>query len=51
VQGLFISNSVLDEAIDIVTQIPAGRWGTVEIRRRVNSWPTAPVDDARSESL
>jgi hypothetical protein len=31
--GFFIINAAnLDEAIEIAGQIPAGRWGTVEIR-------------------
>ncbi len=31
----------LDEAIDIATQVPAGRWGTVEIRPIIEV-PTLP---------
>lgn len=31
--GIFLINAAnLDEAIEIASQIPAGRWGTVEIR-------------------
>ena len=31
--GFFLVNAAnLDEALDIATKIPAGRWGTVEVR-------------------
>jgi hypothetical protein len=39
----------LDEAIDIAARVPAGRWGTVEIRPVVEV-PTLPVDPAHSRS-
>jgi hypothetical protein len=41
--GFFmIDANNLDEAIDIASRIPAGRWGTVEVRP-VISIPDLPV--------
>ncbi len=41
----------LDEAIDIASRIPAGRWGTVEIRPVVNvpSLPAATTPNAQEQ--
>jgi hypothetical protein len=44
--GFFIVDvKDLDEAIDIASQIPAGRWGTVEIRPVIHI-PNVPAENA-----
>jgi hypothetical protein len=49
--GFFLIDAKnLDEAIDIATRVPAGRWGTVEIRPVIDVPSLPRVDNIRTET-